>query len=300
MISTAHIDTPGSYATGSSRSFVTVAHSGASGVYLLMLLVIFSGMNVSAAMLPRRWAFVINSDFSGSIVWDGFAHQEKQIAEGVGFGLSVDSSGTIVESGGLRYFHVAFGPVGDVAVYLHRFVAVGVGYRYGWISQFVRTDHRIEDNPGGKRLCSGHQIRGQVVGSIPLKNGDGIDIIGIPYFTFGTLTRVPLALKIYEDIMTAREQEMLEELNEPVDYRGYGFELRIRGRHFITDQLYFQGSFLGTVQKTRTENDPLEEDVSNTSQGSFGLAFGLGFMFGGEVKKADSRKSSTFRDLFKK
>ncbi|MBN1759102.1 MAG: hypothetical protein JW863_12330 [Chitinispirillaceae bacterium] len=268
-------------------------------IHLLLILLLF-GMNASAAMLPRRGTFLFDSDFSGAIVWDGFGLQEKEIAELFGFGITVDSSGTIVESGGLRYFHIEFGPAGAVAMYLSRFLAIGGGYRYGWVSQFIRTNHRVENNPGGRRLLSWHQIRGQLIGSVPLANGDGIDIIGIPFYTFGTITRVPLAVKIYEDVTTAEVQDLIEELHEPVDYRGYGFELRIRGRHFITDHFYLHGSFQGNVQKTWTEDDLMEEFVGNAPQGSFGVLLGMGLMFGGTVKVSGSSKASSFRDLFNK
>ena len=238
---------------------------------------------------PQRGSVVIGGEFGGSIVWDGFALQEKEISEGIDFGLSViDSVGQVMESGGLAYYHWDFGPAADIAVYVHPHIAIGAGYCYGWVDQFVNVHHTLKDNPGGRRLCSTHQFRGQLFYSINLKNYDVIDIVGVPFYTFGTLTRIPLALKIYGDDLNADDLAVLRGMHEPVAFKGYGAEIRIRGRHFLNKYLFAHGSFYGRIEKTRTEDDPFEGDVTTAPQGSCGVTLGLGLMLGGNSEKPEN------------
>jgi hypothetical protein len=239
---------------------------------------------------PRRGSVVFNGEFGGSIVWDGFALQEKQLAERMELGMIIDSEGIAVDSGILKYRHWEFGPMVDVTVYILPCLAIGAGYGYGWVDQFFSTHHRLKKGSGGRRLCTSHQLRGQVMYSICLENYDMVDIIGVPFYTFGTVTRVPLPMKIYRNLMPPEAYAFFQELHEPVSYRGFGFEVRVRGRHFLNNYLFAQGSFYGRIQRTDTRKDPLDEFVSTTPQGSFGVTLGLGAMLGGNSGRANLSK----------
>ncbi|MBN1575834.1 MAG: hypothetical protein JW913_04735 [Chitinispirillaceae bacterium] len=253
-------------------------NSGGSCFSTLFLLLV-CGSTITAQ--PKPGSVVFNGEFGAAIVWDGFALQEKQLSKLFGFGIIIDSAGRYIDSGGLEYFHPEFGPAADIAVYVFPWMAVGAGYSYGWVEQFMKTHRRIKDNPGGRRLCSSHRIRGQLIYSVCLKNLDVIDIIGVPFFIFGSLTRLPLSLTLYKDIADAESFALLQEIHEPVSFTGYGVEIRIRGRHFLNKYVYFHGSFYCRVEKMRTEKDPFGEFLSNTPQGSCGLTLGAGFMLGG-------------------
>jgi hypothetical protein len=239
---------------------------------------------------PKVGAIGIDAEFGTGIVWDGYALQEKQISEAFGFGITVDSAGYRIDSHRLRYHHWAFNPAADISVYVHPWVALGAGYQYRWIDQRIDTPHRLENNPGGRRLCSAHTARFLALCSIPLNEKDAVDIMTIPFYTVGSLTRIPLALNMYTDLVDRETLDFLEEIHDPVSFKGYGFELRVRGRHFLNKYLFAHGSFQCQVQKTNTEKDPFGEDLLDTPQGNFGLTLGLGIMFGNEIPPGKKEK----------
>jgi len=242
---------------------------------------------------PKFGAVSIDGEFGAGIVWDGYALQEKQLSEEFDFGIFIDSEGVYIDSSGLEYYHWLFTPATDITVYIHPWIALGAGYQYGWIDQHLNTPHRLKNNPGGRRLCSSHTIRLLALCSIPLNEKDAIDIISIPFYTFGSVTRIPLPLKIYEGLFDPQSLAMLEEIHEPVNFSGYGFELRVRGRHFLNRFLFAHGSVQIQVQNTHTEDDPLVDFVKETPQGSFGLTLGLGIMFGNEITKKEEEKGTS-------
>lgn len=243
---------------------------------------------------PKVGAVCVAGEFGTGIVWDGYALQEKQLSESFQFGITIDSAGYIIDSHGLKYHHWSFSPAVDLSVYVHPWIAVGAGYQYGWIDQRIDTPHRLENNPGGRRLCATHTARFLALCSIPLNEKDAIDIIAIPFYTAGSLTRIPLALKIYSDLFDRETLAFLETIHKPVSFNGYGFEFKVRGRHFLNKYLFAHGSFQCQVQRTRTAKDPLAEDLLDTPQGNFGLTLGLGIMFGNEIpekKSSENEKS---------
>ena len=244
---------------------------------------------------PKRGTVVINGEFGAAFVWDGFCLQEKEISDMFEFGMTVDSLGYQVYNGRLNYRHFQFGPLVDAAVYFHPHFACGAGYGYQWIDQFVRYRSSLENSPGGHRLSSSHQLRGLFLCTINLKDFDEFDIIGIPFYVFGNVTRIPLAKYVYYDKTTAEGREFLNALNEPVTFKGYGIEIRVRFRHLFNNWFYIHGSVHSRVQKFTTEKDPLVDDVSTTPQGSAGLTVGLGIMIGG---KAREKKPSLMKGFF--
>ena len=267
----------------------TIVHCNPKDVYssrfqtnhrpiIFILLFLFSTIIAK----PKLGTVSINSEFGAGVVWDGFALQEKQLSESFDFGIIIDSAGLIVDSSDLAYYHWSFTPAADIAVYLHPWIALGAGYQYGWIDQHLNTPHRLKNNPGGRRLCSSHTIRLLALCSIPLNDKDALDIISIPFYTSGSLTRIPLSLKVYENLADQQVLDLLEDVNKPVDFAGYGFELRVRGRHFLNRYLFAHGSFQCQVRMLHTEDDPLVDFVKETPQGNFGVAIGLGVMIGHE------------------
>lgn len=272
------------------KKILSSRHSGNCLQLSIVLLFIFSSVTAK----PRVGAVSIDAEFGVGIVWDGYAHQEKQLSEAFEFGIVIDSGGQYIDSSGLEYYHWRFTPATDIAVFIHPWIALGAGYQYGWIDQRINTPHRLENNPGGRRLCSSHTIRFLALCSPPLNEKDAIDIISIPFYTSGSLTRIPLSLKIYENYFNPQSLALLEEIHEPVSFKGFGFELQVRGRHFLNNYLFAHASFQCQVQKTHTEKDPLVDVVNTTPQGNFGLTLGLGIMFGNEAPPEKATKKSYF------
>jgi len=251
-----------------------------SGYWFFPLLVLFAFRPVIAVQ-PRPGSLVVAGEFETGVVWDGLALQEKELARSLEFGIIVDSAGNQVYNGDLKYRHGEFGPSADIAVYVFPRLAIGAGYGYGWVDQFVNVNHRLKNNPGGSRLCSSHMVRGRFVGSIIISNTDEIDLVGIPFYIFGSVTRVPLPLEIYKDIADAQAMTFLKEIHKPIDFKGYGFEMMVCGRHFLNKYIFIHGSIYSRVKKIRTGKDLFEHLLCNAPQGSFGLKLGLGFMLRG-------------------
>lgn len=239
---------------------------------------------------PHPGTIVVNSDYGAAIAWDGFGLQEKQLSEMYEFSVIVDSEEILIDTCILKYRHIVFGPTVDIGVYVHSKIALGAGYAYQYTTQFLKVPHRLKNNPGGYNVSSSHHLRGAIIWTPYQKCFDEVDVIGVPYYLFGVLTRMPLVLEWYKDVMPLEAYEIIDEIHKSVSYMGYGFEIRARGRHFLNNLLFVNGSIYIRVQKMIIKNDPFEEYLSSSPQGGFGLGLGMGVMIGGGDRKEWHRK----------